>query len=110
MQETRKGQPKLGIIRLSSHRGRDCRYPVIGIQTGDDLAALRLAIATVQHPQHFDHRVIRFGPGIGVIDLALVKGRNLQQLLRQGDRRIRYPAKKGVIAWEAARLGTDCIN
>ena len=79
MQETGERQAKLGVIGFACHRGGHSCDPMIGVHSGDDLTTLRLTIAPVQHPQHLDHRVVRFGSGIGVIHLALVKRGDLDQ-------------------------------
>ena len=47
------------------------------------------AVAAMQHPQHLDDGVVRFRAGVGVVDLAAWEWRNLDQLFRQSDGRVR---------------------
>ncbi len=83
---------------------------MIGVHAGDDLAALRLAIPAMQHPQHLDDGIIRLRARVGVVDLACVERRQLDQLLGQGDGGVGDATEEGVVAGELPRLGAESVD
>ncbi|OIQ73538.1 hypothetical protein GALL_448230 [mine drainage metagenome] len=107
MDEAGQRQAEHRVIGLGGHRGRHRRHAVIGVDAGDDLAALRVALGGVHEPQHFDHGVVRLRARVGVKHPATLERRNLNQLLRQHHGLVGHAAKEGVIARKAVilRLG-----
>ena len=60
MDEAGQRQAEFGVVSLSGHRCSSHGHAVIGVNSSDDLAALRLAIAAMEHPEHLDDGVVGF--------------------------------------------------